>query len=195
MPMDKVFNTAFLTALVALFFARLFYVIFYPREVFFSLLGFLLFPYFPGLSLLGGVLGGSIFLTVYAKHQKLPVARMFDFFAVALLSSFPIGFLGFFILSGKSYFPAFVFSFLTYLILLVFFVKVVLRSSFMGKIKNGSLGIMFLLCFSVITFLSRIISDLKNFNLATWENFSILVLFIVAAVVILKRETVGKKRA
>jgi hypothetical protein len=194
MPMDKVFNTAFLTAFVALFFARFFYVIFYPREVFFSPLGFLLFPYFYGLSLLGGVLGGSIFLTVYAKYQKLPVARIFDFFAVAFLSSLPIGLLGFFILTGKSYFSTFIFSFLAYLILFVLFIKVLLPYSIRGRIKNGSLGAIFLFCFSIVTFLSGIISNFKNFKLISLENFTILVLLVISITLILKQGIVGKRR-
>src|ERR1035437_4745678 len=180
MPMDKVFNTAFLTAFVALFFARFFYVIFYPREVFFNPLGFLLFPYFYGLSLLGGVLGGSVFLTLYAGYQKLPVGRTFDFFAVAFLSILPIGILGFFILTGKSYFPSLAFSFLAYVVLFVLFIKIMLRASIRGKIKNGNLGTIFLFCFSIVTFLSGIISNFKNFKLISLENFTILVLLVIS---------------
>ncbi len=195
MPMDKVFNTAFLTAFAALFFARFFYVIFYPREVFFNPLGFLLFPYFPGLSLLGGVLGGSLFLTVYAKYQKLPVAKIFDFFAIAFLSCLPIGFLGFFILAGKNYLPNFIFSFLIYSIFFLIFIKVALPASFRGIIKSGSLGAIFLLYFSVATFLSGIISNFKNFKLVSLENFIILILLIVSSALILKQEIVGKKKA
>jgi len=194
MPMDKVFNTAFLTAFAALFFARFFYVIFYPREVFFSPLGFLLFPYFYGLSLLGGVLGGSVFLTAYARYQKLPVARIFDFFAVAFLSCLPIGLVGFLILAGKNYFSSFVFLFLAYLILLVLFIKILLPASVRGRIKNGSLGGIFLFCFSTVTFLSGIISNFKNFKLISLENFIILILLIVSVTLILKQEIVEKKR-
>lgn len=193
MPMDKIFNTAFLTALVALFFARVFYVIFFPKAVFFSVLGFLLFPYFPGLSLLGGVLGGAVFLLVYSKHLKLPVMRTLDFFAIALLSCFPIGFLGFFILSGINYFPVFVFTFLSYLILFFIFVKLALPAFFKGEIKNGSLGALFFFCFSLVTFLAEIIADFRNPKLLSLENVLLVVLFIVSSAFILKQEMVGKK--
>jgi len=194
MPMDKVFNTAFLTVFAALFFARFFYVIFYPREVFFSPLGFLLFPYFYGLSLLGGVLGGSVFLTFYAKYQKLPVGRIFDFFAVALLSCLPIGLLGFLILAGKSYFSIFILSFVIYLILFALFIKILLPASVRGKIKNGSLGLIFLFCFSIVTFVSGIISNSKNYKLISLENFIILILLLVSVTLVLRQEIVGKKR-
>ncbi|MCL6096099.1 MAG: prolipoprotein diacylglyceryl transferase [Patescibacteria group bacterium] len=193
MPMNKIFNTAFLTAFVALFCSRVFYVVLFPREVFFSILGFLLFPYFPGLSLLGGVIGGLIFLLVYSKYQKLPVTRTFDFFAISFLSSLPIGFLGFFILSGVSYFPVFVFSFLSYLILFIIFVKLVLPASFKGEIKSGSPGALFLFCFSIVTFLSGIIANFKNPKLISLENIFIVALFVIFSAVIVKQEMMGKR--
>ena len=193
MPMDKVFNSAFLTAFVALFFARFFYVIFYPKDVFFNVLGFLLFPYFPGLSLLGAVLGGSIFLSLFSKTQKLPTAKFFDFFTTAFLSCLPVGFLGVLILTGKSYLPTFILSFLSYAILFLIFIKVFLPASFRGKIKNGSLGLIFLICFSVITFLSEIVSGFKSFNLVSLENFVILVLFLAASALFFKQEIIDRQ--
>lgn len=190
MPMEKIFNTAFLTALAALFFARLFYVFFYPKEVFFSILGFLLFPYFPGLSLIGGVLGGAIFLLVYAKYQKLPVAKLFDFFSIGLLSSLPIGTLGYLILTGKNYIPIFIFSFLCYVVLLFLFIKVFLPLSFRSKIKNGSLGIMFLMCFSVVTFFSK---NIVNFKLISLENLIVVITFLVSLILFIKQEMLKAK--
>ncbi len=193
MPMNKIFNTAFLTVFVGLFFARVFYVILFPKEVFFSILGFLLFPYFPGLSLLGGVLGGSVFLLIYSKYQNLPVTRTLDFFAISFLSSLPIGFLGFFILAGEAYLPVFIFSFLSYLALVIIFIKLALPASFKGEIKNGSLGALFLFCFSIVTFLSEIIANFKNPNLISLENIFILLLFVISFAVILKQEIKGKR--
>lgn len=194
MPMEKIFNTAFLTALAALFFARLFYVIFYPKEVFFSILGFLLFPYFPGLSLIGGVLGGAIFLLIFTKYQKLPVAKLFDFFSIGLLSSLPIGTFSYLILTGKNYIPVFIFSFLCYIALLFLFIKVFLPLSFRSKIKNGSLGIMFLMCFSVVTFFSK---NIANFKLDTLENLIVVITFLVSLTLFIKQEILrirGMKR-
>lgn len=194
MPMDKIFNTAFLTAIVSLFFARLLYVIFYPKEVFFSPLGFLLFPYFPGLSLLGAVLGGSIFLAVYAKTQKLPIAKTFDFFALAFLSCLPVGFIGVFIINGKSYLPSFIFQFLIYLIFLLIFAKGILPASFRGSFKSGSLALIFLLCFSIVTFLSRIILNFNDFNLISLENVTIFILIFISIALIFRQEMMEKKK-
>ncbi len=194
MPMEKIFNTAFLTALVALFFSRFLYVVLFPKSVYFSILGFLLFPYFPGLSLAGAVLGGSLFLYFYAKTQKLPIGKTFDFFSIALLTALPIGFLGTFILIGQRFLMTFIFSFLIYLIFFFIFIKVTLPASFRGNIKSGSVALIFLICFSVVSFLARIIYDYKNFNLFSGENIILIFVFIISLAFFLKQEIIGKTR-
>ena len=193
MPMEKIFNTAFLTVLVALLFSRVFYVIFNPQNIFLNPLGFLLFPYFPGLSLLGGLLGGMLFLSLYSNNQRLPLGKTFDFFALSFLSTLPVGFLGVFILSGKSYFLKFIFAFITYSITYFVFAKILLPLSFSGKIKNGSLSIIFVVCFSVISFFLLMLSGFKNFNIFSLENLTLLILFISSSVFLLKQEVIGKR--
>ena len=193
MPLDKVFNTAFLTGLMALFSSRIFYILFHPRPVFFSPLGFLLFPYFPGLSLLGAVIGGTLFLLFYARKEKLPVGRLFDFSTIALLSCLPFGFLGLFVLNGSGYLSPFIFSFLIYGILFFMFIKIFLRASFRNNLKNGSMGVMFLILFSVVTFLTRVIEGFKHFNFLSLENAVLLGLLLVSAAIFLKEEVIGKR--
>src|ERR1035437_1315616 len=67
--MDKIFNIIFLGALVSIFFSRFFYglsaknILSYPFT-------FLLIPYFPGLSLLGGVVGAGAYLLFLMKRQE-----------------------------------------------------------------------------------------------------------------------------
>jgi hypothetical protein len=185
MPMEKIFNSAFLTAIVSLFFARFFYIIFFPKQVFFSILGFLLFPYFPGLSLVGAILGGILFLLIYSKSQKLPLTKMYDFFSVALLTTFPFGYFGFLVIEGKSYLPTFIFSCLCYLILLFLFIKVFIPMSFRLKIKSGSLSLMFLICFSIISFFSK---SILNFKLISLENLILFILFLSSLILFLIRE-------
>jgi len=68
--LEDVFNVAFITALIALLISRFFHVFLNPQPVFLNPLGFLLFPYFPGLSLTGGVIGGSIFLLFYLRQNN-----------------------------------------------------------------------------------------------------------------------------
>src|SRR3990167_7392925 len=71
--MDKVFNIAFITALISLLFSRIFYVASNPEPVFFSPLGFMVFPYFPGLSVVGGVIGSLIYAIILSRNKELPI--------------------------------------------------------------------------------------------------------------------------
>ena len=193
MPLDKVFNAAFLTGIVALFTSRIFYVFFHPRPVLLTPLGFVLFPYFPGLSILGAVIGGFLFLGFYARKEKLPIGKLLDFSTIALLSSLPFGYLGLFLLSGKSYLWPFIFSFLIYTILFFLSVKYLLPLSFRGNIKNGSIGIIFLVVFPVITFLLRIIENFKGFKIISTENVVLLLLFLFSLAIFIREEVIGKR--
>lgn len=192
MPMEKVFNSAFLAGLVGLLFSRIFYVIIHPEPVFLNPLGFLLFPYFPGLALSGAVIGGFIFLVFYARNQKLPVGRLFDFFSIAILSSLPFGYLGLFLLGGISVI-GFIFSFIAYGILFFAFIKFLLPMSFRNKIKNGSIFAIFLFSFALVAFLTKVLEEYKNINIINPENFLFLGIFIFSLVIILKTEILGKR--
>lgn len=89
--LEKVFNMAFTTFAASILGARILYVILNPSSNFFNPLVFLLFPYFPGLSLVGGVGGGVLFLVFLCKYQKLPMGRLLDFFSISFLSALPMG--------------------------------------------------------------------------------------------------------
>lgn len=94
--MEKVFNLAFVVAIVSLFFARLFFVFLYFKPVYLNPLAFVMFPYFPGLSLPGGLLGGSVALALLLRGKKYPEGRVFDLFLVAFLITLVVGLLSMF---------------------------------------------------------------------------------------------------
>ncbi|MDP2649635.1 MAG: prolipoprotein diacylglyceryl transferase, partial [bacterium] len=99
--MEKLFNMIFLGAFISLFGSRLFYGFFHAKGILVNPLVFLLIPYFPGLSLLGGVVGAGVYFLFLAKRKEnsLPLGRISDFFSIAFLISLPIGFLGYFMFS------------------------------------------------------------------------------------------------
>ena len=99
--LEQVFNCAFIVSLVGLFSARFFYVLFHPLHIYLNILGFILFPYFPGLSLVGGLLGGILALFIYCRKMNFPLGRVFDFFTMALIFVLPVGLVGYFLLSGS----------------------------------------------------------------------------------------------
>src|SRR3989344_4407799 len=75
---EKVFNLAFIIFFGGLFFARLAYGILYSTKIFLNPLKFFLFPYFPGLSLTGGIAGGVLLLFLILRFKNLPIGRIFD---------------------------------------------------------------------------------------------------------------------
>src|ERR1035437_128302 len=70
--MERIFNLAFLTLIISLFFSRLFFVLEKMDPKLLNPLGFLAIPYFPGLSLIGGILGAGVIIFLYSRFRKLP---------------------------------------------------------------------------------------------------------------------------
>lgn len=189
--MEKIFNAAFLFLISGLFLSRLIYVIFNPNPVFHSFLGFILFPYFPGLSLIGGVIGGFGFAYFYFKSRILPMGRLMDFFAMALLSSYPAGLIGTLLLSHSQVSWPFYVSILLSLITLGVFIKYILPLSLGGKLKDGSLSLIFFSSFSLIYILTNIF--LSNFRqILNIENLLSLIILIASFSFLVKAEELTK---
>lgn len=186
--MERVFNLAFLTAFSGLFFARFFYVLFNFHLDFLNPLVFFLFTYFPGLSLPGGVSGAAVFLLLYAAYRKLPKARLFDVFSLSSALAFSIGlFINFFltqkiILSLDLTIP---------IIYLAFFITST-RLFLKAKLKDGSLGTLFILVFSLVLFVVGRIKA-QNLLLLANEDFILIEMFLVPIVFLFKQENLLAK--
>jgi len=188
--MDKLFNFIFLIFIVGLFSSRVIYAIIYSPRMFLNPLLFLLFPYFPGLSLIGGVLGGLAFFLFYSRSKNLPMGRIVDFFALGFLSSLPLGYLGYFLLSGgKNLFPIIIG--LIYILLSFIFLKYFLELLSKGVLKDGSLALIFLILFSLITLTQKIIEGfLKLAFIKQPENYLILFLLIISVFIFIRNERI-----
>lgn len=190
--MDKIFNLAILTGIFSLFSSRVFFTIFNPNPRFLNILGFLAFPYFPGLSLIGGIIGGSLFLYLYAGFRKMPVGKILDLFMMSLIGILPVGFMGtFFILLGKTS-AIFNWMFLFSILILILFLKIIYPLSVKGEIKDGSLSLIFMLIFSFLYFLTKLFLDIKYFSFLNFENFTILLTFFVSLLLLINQEIVEK---
>ncbi|KKQ32547.1 MAG: hypothetical protein US48_C0022G0007 [Candidatus Levybacteria bacterium GW2011_GWA2_37_36] len=181
--MEKIFNMIFLGSFSGLFFARLFYGLFYEKNIFSNPLVFLLFPYFPGLSLLGGVVGIGVYLLFSMKRREnpLPLGRICDIFSIAFLISLSIGFVGFFMFSEESMGTVKLGAqAVAYFILFVIFLKFFLPRLLNGKFKEGTITFLFLICFSMVSLIFNTfakISILEYFK--NFENIiSILILLL-----------------
>lgn len=146
--MEKIFNIAFLSVFAGLFFARLSFVILYFTPLYINPLAFLLFPYFPGLSLPGGMLGGTLALILILGGKKYPEGRIFDFFVIAFFTAALLCelalFGGLFVLSKKV-------PLMHLYQILMLFVLLVTTTMISRKhaIKEGSTGMLSIILFSL----------------------------------------------
>lgn len=186
--MERVFNLAFLTVFSGLFFARFFYVLFHFHSDFLSPLVFFLFPYFPGLSLAGGVGGGAVFLLLYASFRKLPKVRLFDVFSLSFVFALSLSFFVDFFLRQKIILSL---DLAVPAIYLVFFIAST-RLFLKAKLKDGSLGIVFMLIFSLVLFAAGRIKA-QNLLLLNGEDFILIEMFLLSLVFLLKQENLLAK--
>lgn len=187
--LDNIFDTAFLTAISALFFSRLFFVLIHPKPVFFTILGFSLFSYFPGLSLIGAALGGLVFFLPYLKRKNIPMGKAIDIFALAFLSALPVGYLGLIILEGNSIRS--IFLLIVYTITLILSAKFIFPLSLRGKLNDGLFGVAFISFLSLFNILASFLN--KKPMLFSTENIVFFVILIISLAFIIYQEFVDKQ--
>lgn len=88
---EQMFNITFLVVVVGILIARIFFVAFHYKPVYLNPLVFFLIPYFPGLSIAGGIIGATLFLLAYTYRSKIPTLHAFDIFALSLVCTLPFG--------------------------------------------------------------------------------------------------------
>jgi len=191
--LQMVFDSAFFVGLVSLFTARLFYVLLNFDPLFLNPLAFLIFPYFPGLSLLGGFVGGVLALYFYGKRRRFPLGRVFDFYTESFGFVLPIGLVGYFLLSGD-------FS-LGGIVKLALFTIIALALNFYFQpkarsleIKNGTISILFLIFFSLTMLLTCAIdkSGVSNF-ISNKESLIYSSFLILGIIIFIKQELIRRK--
>lgn len=157
--LDQLFNLVFLVSIIGLLSARLFYVVANPDKGFLNPLVFLLFPYFPGLSLVGGVFGTVLFIIYYGRYKKYPIERILDFFVISLFSALPLGYIGTMFEKGSLTFLESIFLPALYFILFLIMYKVFFPRLLQNNLQPGSIGTLGLILFSLISFLTSMVQN------------------------------------
>lgn len=190
--MDQVFDLSFLALFFGLFVSRLFFVATHFNPQYFNPLIFLALPYYPGLSIVGGVSGFVGFVLYYTLYKKIPKERIFDFFATGLLLALTLGYLvklG--LIFAQKQTPE-LFMYATPVLLLVLsiiYCILLIPRQRRGEMKDAHLGLIFLVAF----FASALVNDAtaKNTKLLvifSFEGLVSLVVFVLALALLLKRE-------
>lgn len=189
---EDVFNAVFVTAFISLIVSRIFFVFMNPSQVFLNPLGFILFPYFPGLSMTGAVVGGIISIYLFCRRKKISMGRIFDFFSISFIFVIPFGFLGYFLLSQNFSLGTNV-KFVLYCLILIASNIYLYPKARSLEIKDGTTGALFLAFFSLISLLSMAIDNPGvNYFINHKENFILLGILIVSIITIIKQELTGR---
>ncbi|HYM65085.1 MAG TPA: prolipoprotein diacylglyceryl transferase family protein [Candidatus Sulfotelmatobacter sp.] len=190
--LERVFNLAFLTGIIGLLSSRVGFAIFSNNLNYLNPVVFLAFPYFPGFSLTGGIIGMSLFTYFYSSFRKMPVGRIIDLFTMSFITVLPFSFIVIFIISlGKTpiFFNIF---FLLSLIIYILFAKIIYPYASRGEIKDGSLGLVFLSIFSFLYFIVKLFLDIKNFSFLETENIALLILLFSSLIILINQEIMDK---
>lgn len=187
--MEKIFNVAFIIGIVSLFSARLFFIISHPSSSYFNPLVFLVFPYYPGLSLMGGLAGGLISSYLLLRNWNMPMGRLVDFFVASFVAVFPLGFILSTLTSHKKIGGITFLFLLAYVLLFVFVDKLLLPKTWSGKLKDGSLALISLPAFSLIYIIANTVSSK---NIISIENIVSLLLLLASLGFLFQYEGIEK---
>lgn len=153
--LEQLFNISFVIYMLGFLCARFVYVLEHLSSKYLDPLVLFLFPYFPGLSLSGGILVGIAYLFFILNRKKLPIFRVFDIFTIAFSFAFAAGLpivtlIDFFLIKKNALIGGIGTGvFLLFAIMLtILFLK--------NKIKDGSTGYFGVSIFSLLFIVLRI---------------------------------------
>jgi prolipoprotein diacylglyceryltransferase len=186
--LEQSYDIAFVTLWVSLIFSRLFYLLFHLQSGKNIFLQFFSFTQ-GGFSLIGAILGGILALLFIGRYKRVPLGRLSDFMSLSFMFALPLGFLAnaIFVTKGELLFTFL--SAVLYFLLMMFFVQFLKPKLMSRTMKEGTLSILFLLFFSVISLVVSLLSSLKNIpEMLTGQNFATLGLLIFSIILLIKEE-------
>ncbi len=187
--MEQLFNVIFIGSFWGVVSARVVYVVLHPTVAISNPLVLFSIPDNSGFSLLGGITGCFIAFIFLTKRRKILVGRFLDYIAISLLAALPVGFLGNYIFFKRTNTVETVYLTVLYMVLFVFFTKVLFPKFQRGNLKEGSISLLFLIMYSLVSLLHDIVLLYKNEVLLKTEDFLFIGLFFIAAMALVRLET------
>lgn len=195
--MEQLFNVAISVSVSSLFISRLVYVLLHPSKLYLNPLAFLLFPYFPGMSLIGGILGGVLTLWYMCRIKKYPFLKFLDFFALAFVPALPLLTLGTLFLHPSTYTLPIIGSVGIYAIISIVFLAYVYRKVISQEFQEGTTSSLFLLSISSLSLIQHALSQRKGvLFFLTIEDFFYIGTLVggVILLYIMQKKNKGEKK-
>lgn len=175
--MDQLFDILLKGIFFSFIISRVVFVIFHFKLSYLNPLVFFLVPYFPGLSLFGGIVGLYVSLPLFTKHKKLFMWRLLDYVSLSILPVMPIILI--FLYNN-------VYLFILYLVLFLMCVTMVFPVYTRGELREGIISLFFLVMFSLISLLYDIFMLYSKNVLLQKEDFLLLALFFISAMMLIR---------
>lgn len=145
---EVIFDIVIFTTLFGLLGARITYLALHFQDFGLEPLKWILFTYFQGLYLVGGIFGALAFLFFFAKAKKYPLFVLLDYLTLGFLIAAPFGYIGGFFGEKIGNYPVQLFETLIMLLLLALLLfakkKRIIRS-------DGTSTLTFLIIFAIVT--------------------------------------------
>jgi hypothetical protein len=186
--LEKIFNVIFVGIAPSIFFSRFFYGVFRMEDFSLNPFSYFFFGDFPGLSLSGFVFGAGVYFLYLTQKRDLPVLRIADIFSIAFTITLPVGLLGSLLFINQGFIEPIVLS-IFYFVLFIVFLKFIFPEFLSGRVREGSISLIFLACFSLVSFIANLfpVKDFIN-SLVSIENTMLFITFGITLYFLAARE-------
>ncbi len=183
---EELMDTYVYTVFFSIIVSRFFYILLHPGEFGTKFLKYLVLREAPGLSLIGGLIGGAIFLFLYSRRRKLTFPKVADIFSLVLILGLSLASLGEFF-GGGSYgketklpwgvhvvgvsgarHPVELYGSLLFFFLFLFLSFV--YQKLLRRREEGTLSLIFLFCFAVVIL---VLEFFKEASVYLYNNISL----------------------
>lgn len=181
---EALYNIVFLAGIIGLIFSKLTYILFHFQSKFLNPLN-ILFSSSQSFSLTGGVVGAVVFILFLGKSKKLPSERIMDIFLVSLFVCLSFAFLFNVIIFEKTLSSLWLLIPALYAMFSVILIRILQK----GNLKEGTVALLSLFAFSIISLLADIFEKMKKASLfLSLEDAVIIFLLFASLFLIVKRE-------
>lgn len=183
--METMYNAAFMVVFTGIFFAKISYIIFNFQPRFLNPSVFFQSLFSQGISVAGGVAGAIICIYLLGSYKKFPTDRLLDIFLTAIFSVLPILYVFFVFRTEKTLVSIWLLVPFLYTMFFIILVRIFKK----GNLTEGTVGLLALFAFSIISLLAGIFEKMKRESASiSLEDIVIIFLLFISLFLIVKKE-------